>query len=318
VLSSRATVADTEGRNGLPYLASGDPRSRATVVFPVGTFQGNTVPLTFPAKYSYSGFSPFVVASGVEARLIQAEAAARTTGGTWLTTLNTLRTPGTYSQILPGTTTPPDTIFDTLGVTQCGGNNFGTCGQSPGGNTPSFGQPAGGFSVPAGYSVAGADTTYPAHTIFHDVAGNVQAYCNFNSWYTPCYAGDTMVVLLYVRPGHTPPPDTLWNAGTGGVSGLGPLSDPGSGLSGAAADSARVALTLRERAFWLFLTGHRQGDVRRQLRQYPQWFPSQDQVYPTGVFTGLGPAVYGTAVTAAIPGTEYLNPLYHGCLDRNP
>lgn len=94
------------------------------------------------------------------------------------------------------------------------------------------------------------------------------------------------------------------------------LSDPGLGSSNP--DSARVALTFQERAAWLYLTGHRQGDLRRQLRQYSQYWHDQSQVYPTGPYLGLGAGFYGADVTAPIPANEYLNPLFHGCRDRAP
>jgi hypothetical protein len=77
-------------------------------------------------------------------------------------------------------------------------------------------------------------------------------------------------------------------------------------------DSARVSLMFAERAEWLYLTGHRQGDLRRLIRQYGR---RQDHVYPTGTYRGA--AVYGSDVTAPIPVDEYTNPLFHGCIDRN-
>lgn len=85
------------------------------------------------------------------------------------------------------------------------------------------------------------------------------------------------------------------------------LVDPGS-------DTARVSLTFQERAYWLYLTGHRQGDLRRLIRQYNR---RQDQVYPTGPYfvPGAG-SRYGSEVTAPIPGAEYANPLFHGCRSR--
>jgi hypothetical protein len=95
---------------------------------------------------------------------------------------------------------------------------------------------------------------------------------------------------------------------------LGTLSDPGSSPN----DSARVALTFQERAYWLFLTGHRQGDMRRLLRQYRAIYTSQEHVYPTGQYTAPGNGVYGSDVTAAIPHIEEINPNYHGCKDRSP
>jgi hypothetical protein len=98
----------------------------------------------------------------------------------------------------------------------------------------------------------------------------------------------------------------LNRARTLAASTLPALTDPGS-------DSARVSLLFRERAFDLFLTGNRQGDLRRMVRQYGR---TETQVYPTGAFPGPLP-VYGPAVTAPIPTTERLNPLFAGCLDRS-
>jgi hypothetical protein len=75
---------------------------------------------------------------------------------------------------------------------------------------------------------------------------------------------------------------------------------------------ARIDLTFRERAFWLFLTGHRQGDLRRLIRQYGR---NSVQVYPSGVYQGG--ATYGNDVTAPIPAAERLsNTLFTGCIGR--
>ena len=98
------------------------------------------------------------------------------------------------------------------------------------------------------------------------------------------------------------------------VTPLDTLTDPGS-------DTARASLLFRERAYWLFLTGHRQGDLRRQLRppyNLPPYNRRQDQVYPSGLYLGPGSGRYGTDVTVPIPPTEDPNPYFHGCLDRNP
>ena len=97
--------------------------------------------------------------------------------------------------------------------------------------------------------------------------------------------------------------------------GLVDTTDPGTA-------AARVALLFHERAYWLFLTGHRQGDLRRLIRQYgsqPQFpeFRSDQQVYPTGIYPAPGTGRYGSDVTAPIPTTEYANPNYHGCRDRS-
>ncbi|MDX2061235.1 MAG: hypothetical protein SFV24_25705 [Gemmatimonadales bacterium] len=94
---------------------------------------------------------------------------------------------------------------------------------------------------------------------------------------------------------------------------LQPLTDPGT-----AAD--RVELMFRERAFWLYLTAHRLGDLRRRIKFYNG---------TTAVFPGSGGAAYvidgnnkggvfGTDVNLPVPFNETNNPSFTGCLDRNP
>ncbi len=90
---------------------------------------------------------------------------------------------------------------------------------------------------------------------------------------------------------------------------LGPLADPGT-------DDARVSLTFRERAFWLYGTGHRLGDLRRLIRQYGR---DQSTVFPTGTYDN-GSAValfpsYGTSVNFPIGAIESSNLNFHGCSD---
>ncbi|MDB4916114.1 MAG: hypothetical protein JWM95_3758, partial [Gemmatimonadetes bacterium] len=60
-------------------------------------------------------------------------------------------------------------------------------------------------------------------------------------------------------------------------------------------NASRVDQLFRERAFWLFLTGHRQGDLRRLVRQYGR---AREAVFPTGAYA-KGGATYGTDVTFA-------------------
>lgn len=203
-LNDAATVADHEGINGLSYRSSGDPRTAVIVGVPAAN---GALARFFPAKYtaglSTTTYAPLIIASGVEARLIEAEAALRTnhSNGQWLAILNALRT---------------------------------TC------------------------------TT----------AANCPA----------------------------PAP-----AGIGGVAGLAPLDDPGT-------DTARLTLLFTERAAWFFLDSHRQGDLRRLVRNYQR---PQDAVYPTGLYLAPGMGRYGSDVNAPIPSDEAPNSLFHGCLDRN-
>jgi hypothetical protein len=94
------------------------------------------------------------------------------------------------------------------------------------------------------------------------------------------------------------------------IAGLSDTTDPGT-------PHGRVALLFHERAYWLFLTGHRQGDLRRLLRQYGTTLGfTQSTVYPTGTYRAPGAGVYGTDVTVPVPSSESMNPLFHGCLSR--
>jgi len=199
------SVSDLEGVNGMDYRTSGDPRVAAT------RYSNQAGQISYhPDKYAGDGGSPIVLASGLEARLIEAEAALAANDASWLAKLNALRTDGTFS-------TRPN-------------------------------------------------------------------------------ASDSART------------DTLWNAGTGGVAGLAPLDDPG-------AAGARVDILFRERAFWLFLTGHRQADLRRLVRYYGR---QESQVYPSGAYSESG-ASYGSDVTIPIPVEESVsNPRFTGCISREP
>lgn len=199
------SVADREGVNGLDYLTSGDPRVTATRI--ATNLYGFAI--YHPDKYSIDGGTPIVLASGVEARLIEAEAKLAENDPAWLSILNELRTDGTFS------------------------------------------------------TETNADD--PAKT------------------------------------------DTLWNAGIGGTAGLAPLEDPGT-------PDARLDLLFRERAFWLFLTGHRHADLRRLVRNYGR---RESDVYPSGAYPAPGQS-YGSDVTIPIPLQESItNPNFTGCISRD-
>ena len=78
------------------------------------------------------------------------------------------------------------------------------------------------------------------------------------------------------------------------------------------ADGAQ-RLLFHERAFWMYLTGHREGDLRRLVRQYGR---SIDSVFPVG--TAINNVPYGTATVFEISEDEANNPNFHGCLNTNP
>jgi len=84
------------------------------------------------------------------------------------------------------------------------------------------------------------------------------------------------------------------------------LADPG-------ADPAPVNLVFRERAFWMFGTGHRLGDMRRLLRQYGR---AVNSVYPNGRWFKGGN--FGDAIQMPIPFDEQNNPNFVQCTDRAP
>jgi starch-binding outer membrane protein, SusD/RagB family len=79
------------------------------------------------------------------------------------------------------------------------------------------------------------------------------------------------------------------------------LTDPGTA-------AGRQNLLFRERAFWLFGTGHRLGDLRRLVRQYQR---NAESVYPTGTWEAGGSAPYGRQVALPITQAEENNPNYN-------
>jgi starch-binding outer membrane protein, SusD/RagB family len=98
---------------------------------------------------------------------------------------------------------------------------------------------------------------------------------------------------------------TKFTRAQGGVAGLAPLADPGT-------VPGRIDLMFRERVFWMYLTGHRLGDLRRLMRQYGR---TEDVVFPTGL--GLK-GFYGHDLNLPVPFDEQNNPNFTACLDRNP
>jgi hypothetical protein len=88
------------------------------------------------------------------------------------------------------------------------------------------------------------------------------------------------------------------------AQGLDPLAVPATQEEG-------VDLLFSERAFWMFATGHRLGDMRRLIRQYGR---TAETVFPTGIYLKGGS--YGDDVNMPIPQEEGNNPNSVGCLDR--
>jgi hypothetical protein len=181
-------ASDKEGTNGLDYVTGRDAR----ILVDPKTGRGQDGTLT-PTLNHYPGTdSPVPVATGIEARLIEAEAQLKANDPAWLTTLNALRA--------------------------------------------------------APHSYGSVTTT---------------------------------------------------------ATSLAPLVDP-------VTPAARVDMVMRERAFWMYMTAHRLGDMRRLIRQYGR---TQEQVFPTGSYFKGG--TYGTDVTLVPSQTELNNPNWVACTDRN-
>lgn len=204
--SSYGSVSDREGGNGLPFISTLDPRLK------IDTVTVNELLIQFPFKYSPVDSFVFPIASGIEARLIEAEYHLNTNDVTrMLSILNALRTDSTYDNII-------------------------------------------------------------------------------------------------VKPDGTL--DTLWNAGTAGISGLPPLAIPHS-------IDAALELLFNERAYWLYLSGNRLADLRRLIRIYSR---NQYDVFPSGPYLANNKSTFGeyqSNVNLPIPGRERVNPNFHGCLNRD-
>lgn len=81
--------------------------------------------------------------------------------------------------------------------------------------------------------------------------------------------------------------------------GMGGVTDPGT-------QSAREDLMMRERAFALFSTGHRLGDMRRLVRQYGR---QRADVFPNGAYHKDN-LTRGSQMSFVIPASEENNPAF--------
>jgi hypothetical protein len=102
----RYTVADTEANIGLPFVSANDPRvPRASG----GSVFDSGFPITSNRQGIWGQYSPVAIATGIEARLIEAEAALQAGATTtWLNDLNVLRTnTALYPPIQSGFTRGP-------------------------------------------------------------------------------------------------------------------------------------------------------------------------------------------------------------------
>lgn len=80
--------------------------------------------------------------------------------------------------------------------------------------------------------------------------------------------------------------------------GLADLSDPGT-------DSARIDRLYHERAFWLYLTGRRLGDLRRLMRNYGR---APETIFPTGSYPLGGLYKTSTSIPFSLSSESLHNP----------
>ena len=82
-----------------------------------------------------------------------------------------------------------------------------------------------------------------------------------------------------------------------------------------ATPGSQVDQLFKERAYWLYLTSHRLGDLRRLIRQYGR---PAESVFPTGPYFKGG--TYGTDVNSPVPQGEQNNPNYTAasCVQSQP
>ncbi|HEX2601523.1 MAG TPA: hypothetical protein VHL32_05355 [Gemmatimonadaceae bacterium] len=104
----------------------------------------------------------------------------------------------------------------------------------------------------------------------------------------------SLLPLLYPEQIQVFPPPTT------GAPTLAPLVDP-------VTPAARRDMLFRERAFWLYATGHRQGDLRRLVRNYGL---PQTSVFPTGPYFRASGSNFGTDVAYPVPFNEDNNPSF--------
>lgn len=92
------------------------------------------------------------------------------------------------------------------------------------------------------------------------------------------------------------------NSDSNGGFNLAALADPGTQVG-------REDLLFRERAFWMFATGHRLGDLRRMVRQYGRTATS---IYPTGAYLHAN-TLFGSNTELPVPSSERNNPNFTSC-----
>jgi hypothetical protein len=104
----------------------------------------------------------------------------------------------------------------------------------------------------------------------------------------------------------------IGGAAIGGATGTSLIVVPGMSGSSPTTPDAAIDLLYKERAYWLWLSGHRLGDMRRLVRIYKR---DTEAVFPTGALPSPLAGTYGTSTSVTVPFSERNNPNFTGCLD---
>jgi hypothetical protein len=144
-----------------------------------------------------------------------------------------------------------------------------------------------------------------------DGVTDVYAFTRYSSVASPVVLASGVEARLIeaeaaLQDGDAPGALVILNALRAAMPGLAPLPLENT-------EERRIDQLFRERAFWLFGTGHRHGDLRRLARQYRRPVVS---IFPTGAYPGG--QTYGSDVTFTPDETQTDNPKYRGCANRDP
>lgn len=193
-----------------------------------------------------------------------------------------------------GTSPDPDVNGDTVQADPREGEDFVPVGQDP--RVPWWEDPAGGFDDQFRLFV---QLKYPFRSSNVPLASGIEARL-IEAEAALASGGNWLAILNALRDSV----GTLMDAQIDNYSdwvpspSLAPLTDPGT-------TADQVSLLFEERAFWLWGTGHRLGDLRRLIYQYGR---TEADAYPSGAYHKDGS--HGSDVVFPVDFDETNNTLY--------
>jgi starch-binding outer membrane protein, SusD/RagB family len=150
-----------------------------------------------------------------------------------------------------------------------------------------------------------------AYQLFGDTTAQLYTNALYPERYSPIVVASKIEADLIIAEAQLQPatnPNGSWLTTLNALRSMIALpdtTDPGTARG-------RVDLLFRERAFWLFQTGHRLGDLRRLVRQYGR---DPETVFPTGPYRTGGAYSTGTRLPFPVQTESIGNPTVTGCTD---